>query len=366
MEVDDQELHPEGNVADDEDSDSSDSSDSDPCQFEESSKRVIGDDDPDYTPCVDEAVGADEHSSGGDDSDHADTRKRKMPQVEGGARLETPLGREIHIEVVNVGNIESEYGDSDCLETLGDSDEDEQSNKRKQYPESSQIDSHAPPVMVVGMSFPSHTEFRKLLKHYVISNRIAISYNKNERKHIDAQCKNRKRDPETKEWTGCEWRVYASWSKDQTFFQIKSFNSTCNCPKVNHNSVANSSWYAQRFLEQMRDDPDWKANSMKKTVKRELALDASTQQMYRARKKALQCIDGIGLKQFENLWDYTHILRELNPGSVIKMKVKRYGNDEVPTFQRLFIAYQACLKGFAEGAGLLLGWMGVTGGMGCQ
>lgn len=49
---------------------------------------------------------------------------------------------------------------------------------------------------------------------------------------------------------------------------------------------------------------------MNMTAKRDLALDASMQQVYKAKKKAMQCIDGDGLPQFFKLWDYTLFFEE--------------------------------------------------------
>lgn len=53
----------------------------------------------------------------------------------------------------------------------------------------------------------------------------------------------------------------------------------------------------------MRDDPTWKVNALKKTMKRDLALDTFMQEMYRAMKKALPCINGDGKQKFFKLWD---------------------------------------------------------------
>lgn len=48
----------------------------------------------------------------------------------------------------------------------------------------------------------------------------------------------------------------------------------------------------------MRDDPSWKVIAVKKIVKKELVIDSSMQQMYGAKKKTMQSIDGVGMEQF--------------------------------------------------------------------
>src|SRR4051812_11980821 len=92
------------------------------------------------------------------------------------------------------------------------------------------------------------------------------------------------------------------------FFQIKTFYTICKCPKLNRNRIATSTYLAERYMDEVRDDPNFKVKVLKKRVKRDLELDASRQQLYRAKHKAMQHIDGDGLEQFNKLWDYTNIL----------------------------------------------------------
>src|SRR3954464_7678519 len=104
-----------------------------------------------------------------------------------------------------------------------------------------------------------------------------------------------------------------SWNKERTYFQVKSFHSNFSCPKANKNKLADSNYLASRYMEQLREDPEWKVTAMQRTMKRDLALDASSQQMYRANRNAVKHMDGDGLEQFSKLWDYTHILLKENP-----------------------------------------------------
>ena len=260
--------------------------------------------------------------------------------------------KRLHIETVNVNDIETEDDDSEAMRSAGDSEADDEISRGLQFKAQN---SDEPPVLVVGMKFESHKEFRAHLKHYAICNRISIKFLKNERSMITAQCVNRARDEQTQEWGGCEWRIRGSWNKERSYFQIKSFYSTCSCPRSNKNKLADSNYLASRYMEQVREDPEWKITSMQRTVKRDLALDASPQQMYRAKRKAVQHMYGDGLEQFSKLWDYTHILLRENPGSLIKMKVKHLGNNQLPTFKRLFIAFKGTVKGFIDGCRPFIG-----------
>lgn len=101
-------------------------------------------------------------------------------------------------------------------------------------------------------------------------------------------------------------------------------------------------------MDQVRDDPKWQVNSMKKTVKRYFGIVATKQQLHKAKRRALQTTEGDGLKKFCKIWDNIHILLKENPGSIIKMKVKIQGNNVHPTFERLFISFHGYVMDFID------------------
>ncbi|KAH7847990.1 hypothetical protein Vadar_032494 [Vaccinium darrowii] len=57
-------------------------------------------------------------------------------------------------------------------------------------------------------------------------------------------------------------------------------------------------------------------------------------------------------EQYAALWDYCHELRRSNPGTTVKLQVIGYNEGEEhdkqlnPTFQRMYICFDACKKGF--------------------
>ena len=72
--------------------------------------------------------------------------------------------------------------------------------------------------------------------------------------------------------------------------------------------MATSSWSAKRYLERIRDDPDWKAKSLKTTLRRELCLDVGKSKIYTLKQKALELLSGSYKEQYSRLWDYCNIL----------------------------------------------------------
>ena len=94
------------------------------------------------------------------------------------------------------------------------------------------------------------------------------------KRKIIAHCQNREKDNKTKKWIGCEWRLHATRNKEKTFFQIVSFYNDC-IPRMRRIKAANSTYYGEKYLDQMRDGPWRKVRSLQKAVKRDLNLNAN-------------------------------------------------------------------------------------------
>ncbi|KAH7862028.1 hypothetical protein Vadar_033866 [Vaccinium darrowii] len=64
-------------------------------------------------------------------------------------------------------------------------------------------------------------------------------------------------------------------------------------------------WLAKKYVDQVHDDPDWKVTEMQSDVRRTWKLDVSEMQIYRAKRKALEIVDGVVYgEQYHRLWDY--------------------------------------------------------------
>ncbi|KAL7168830.1 hypothetical protein ACSBR2_033958 [Camellia fascicularis] len=99
---------------------------------------------------------------------------------------------------------------------------------------------------------------------------------------------------------------------------------------------------------------------MQKNIHRELMVDISKSQVYRAKRKAKETIEGNLRKQYARLWDYCETVKQHNPNSlVIKLDkpIVEEDNDEIerpnrqltPVFKRLYIRLEAQKQGFVQG-----------------
>lgn len=88
-----------------------------------------------------------------------------------------------------------------------------------------------------------------------------------------------------------------------------------SCGRIYGNKLATSTWIAHKYTLKLNDTPYWKVASMKNEVRREQMLNASTNQIYRAKQKALTLIQGNYKEQYLRLRDYCGMIMKTNPGS---------------------------------------------------
>ncbi|KAI8560054.1 hypothetical protein RHMOL_Rhmol04G0225200 [Rhododendron molle] len=109
------------------------------------------------------------------------------------------------------------------------------------------------PKLVEGMLFPNVKVFRAFLKEFHLRNGCQYKYHKNESRRVTVKCKDEEGEPP------CQWRLHASRVGDTTTYQIIRLRGEHTCPRVYHNQWASAEWLAKKYLNEINDDPDWKA-----------------------------------------------------------------------------------------------------------
>ena len=97
-----------------------------------------------------------------------------------------------------------------------------------------------------------------------MQNGYDIKYTRNENARITAICKN-----------DCGWRIHASLVQGEKTFQIKTINPVHKCGRSYDNHLVTSRYLSMKYLEKIRDDPEWKVNAMQRSVKRDIMVNVS-------------------------------------------------------------------------------------------
>ncbi|XP_059627022.1 uncharacterized protein LOC132269799 [Cornus florida] len=246
--------------------------------------------------------------------------------------------------------VESTYGPSDELRSLPGSDDDENNSSVLQPIPNNQEFLPSRDLSIkqieIGMRFASVVDFRLALRDYVIKEKLDIKLTRNDGDRVTAVCKQ-----------GCGWRIHASKPSNEQCLRIKTFTIEHNSCLWTHSSKqAISSYLANKYLEQVRLNPTMGHVALQSTIAAELDLDVSTYKARRAKKRALGIIEGDEAEQYSKLKDYCALIQSTNPGSraTIGVDLMSYDN-EIKTFERIFICYAAMKKGFRNGCRPFLG-----------
>ncbi|KAF7821043.1 uncharacterized protein G2W53_026498 [Senna tora] len=159
------------------------------------------------------------------------------------------------------GEAHSEYDDSDELVSL-DSSSDDEANKRSRF-----------------KSFNKVTDFKRPINL------------ENENKRIPVICQK-----------NCGWRIHAAKTHDGEAFQVKTFKGKDhNCGWERDNRWVTSKWLADKYVDNVKDTPDWSNTAFKNQVLRDQNVEVSRHQTYRAKRKAKKQVEGSHTKQFKDV-----------------------------------------------------------------
>ncbi|KAL0300141.1 UNVERIFIED_CONTAM: hypothetical protein Scaly_3058000 [Sesamum calycinum] len=124
------------------------------------------------------------------------------------------------------------------------------------------------------------------------------------------------------------WIMHALKLGEESTFQIRQYNPEHKCARSFNVKNVNSKWLSTKYEDAFRTDPKRNVKGFRKDIIKELRCHVSRNQAYRAKKKALEAIEGKAEDQFDSLWDYASELRNSNPGSTVMM-VMTDGDDGV-------------------------------------
>nr|XP_028959440.1 uncharacterized protein LOC108169768 [Malus domestica] len=206
------------------------------------------------------------------------------------------------------------------------------------------------PKLCLGLEFPTVGECREALRYYANGCARMVRFEKNDTVRVKMVC-----NGESEEGP-CPWKVYASRVKRGPTFRIKTFIECHTCGREEKAKFATSSWLAERFDEDLRRNPNMSVPYFMEMVRKHYNIDVTKDQVYKAKSFAATKIQGSIEEQYGKLWDYCHEVKVQNPGSTVLVKTKLRGDD--PVFERMYICYDACRKGFIEGCRTMVGFDG--------
>ncbi|KAL4355209.1 hypothetical protein GQ457_06G006110 [Hibiscus cannabinus] len=225
---------------------------------------------------------------------------------------------------------ECDSKDSDSLHSADDSVADD---RRRRYHEfNSEVDLENPQFRK-GLVFVDQKIIKAAVREYGVRNRYNVRLKVNDSKRLQAVCKD-----------GCPWMLWASRvsPKDSTntSWQIKTYVGEHNCIRDVKNRNCTYRWVAKAYVDKFRVEPTYSTKSLRQDVATDHILQVPSSKCSRAKKLALEMIQGSHDEQYSRVYDYFAELGGCNPGTTTILQL----DDRV--FERMYICLQACKDGF--------------------
>ncbi|KAG5521123.1 hypothetical protein RHGRI_033621 [Rhododendron griersonianum] len=191
-----------------------------------------------------------------------------------------------------------------------------------------------------GMKFSNAKEFREAVREYAIKKGKGIKFVKNETTRIKAICAAEE----------CPWSIMGSLAQKGESFQVKTYKKKHKCLRSFRVRHVTSMYLANKYVDSIRSNPNMPLEHLQERVRKDIVVNVSTTQAYRAKRKALDLIEGTHMEQYALLRDYCEEVRRTNPNTTIIINtIPPPTEDGQPTFERLYICLGALKQGMLSG-----------------
>ncbi|KAK4489563.1 hypothetical protein RD792_005373 [Penstemon davidsonii] len=125
-----------------------------------------------------------------------------------------------------------------------------------------------------------------------------------------------------------------------------------SCPLVGvgwrwPNKHATSKYLGMRLEATIKDNPDVSILKLKNSILRKCGVSVGYKKVMRAKKVAMDKIEGQDAVEYGLLWDYCETVRTRNPGS--KLLLRKTPDSDPPIFERMYFSLAAMKVGFISG-----------------
>ncbi|XP_059663404.1 uncharacterized protein LOC132309068 [Cornus florida] len=195
-----------------------------------------------------------------------------------------------------------------------------------------------------GRLFVNVNHFRDILVDFCVQEGCNIKRVKNEKQRVTVRCA----------VEGCPWRVHASHFVDRVTYQVKTIRGPHNCVRSGTVRDATFTWIAKKLGQSIKDNPGVPLDALHTTMMSQFKVDARPMQLYRAKRKVMDELDGNHGESYTLLPKYANEIFKSIPGSIMKLE------RDLPTMtlKRIFMSLEAMQSGFKNGC---RGFIGLDG-----
>ena len=137
-------------------------------------------------------------------------------------------------------------------------------------------------------------------------------------------------------------------------FQVKTLLGEHICCRVFRNTQANRNWVSQKLAKRLRIQPLLTHREALDRMKEDYNVHLNRKKIYKALMRAKELVEGNKRDQYGKLWDYLVEILRSNPRSTEKLDVKPIP-ESPPLFNRAYISFDACKRGFKASCRPMIG-----------
>ncbi|KAI5385535.1 hypothetical protein KIW84_072220 [Lathyrus oleraceus] len=133
---------------------------------------------------------------------------------------------------------------------------------------------------------------------------------------------------------------------DSKMIVVKCTDGYHTCHRIADNRSEKTKWLANRFARILRHNPFMKPSGLKAEVVERWGVKLSHDQTYRAKRKSMELVQGVGIEQFTHLRSYGQELLKSNSNSTVVIQYTDSNGNHV--FERIYLCLETCNEGFAK------------------
>ncbi|XP_019265332.1 PREDICTED: uncharacterized protein LOC109242912 [Nicotiana attenuata] len=195
------------------------------------------------------------------------------------------------------------------------------------------------------MTFKDLEEAKKVMNFYAIANSKPLKLKKSDKIRVRYRCV-----------VGCPFECLISEDKKGRGFKMKTLKTEHNCEDAFENPRAKTKTLAEYFRSKVQNNPKYKIKDMKLDLKNQFSLNVHNSTLKRAKRMALQQLQGSFLDDYNRLEAYANEIRESNPGSDVVINLSKDAMAEGKRrFLRMYICFNAMKLGFKQGLRSFIG-----------
>ncbi|KAL8115171.1 hypothetical protein AgCh_021848 [Apium graveolens] len=195
-----------------------------------------------------------------------------------------------------------------------------------------------------GLIFTSREYLKEAIRNYGVAKQRRVYLKRCDLKRMQVKCRDE-----------YKWELWASRMTNDEAFQIKTYKKEHNSIIVSKQRMVKADWLAKQFGNIIRSNPRWKLKEYAAAITAKYNILCTLNQCWWAKKAAMAELESMLKEDYARLWDYGDEVLRTNPGSSLFIKGGATEESENPTFQRLYIYFNALKMGFLSGCRKVIG-----------